>query len=97
MWNSFISLTLTENWLSATQSLHEQGVNEEAMLCLKQKFFISPASVSLEDPVALHLVYIEVTKAFVSCFCTSAAIITCNLLLTVPRFHFVRQSSMLAR
>eukprot|EP01114_Cavostelium_apophysatum_P007404 TRINITY_DN194_c0_g1_i3.p1 TRINITY_DN194_c0_g1~~TRINITY_DN194_c0_g1_i3.p1 ORF type:complete len:2578 (-),score=946.84 TRINITY_DN194_c0_g1_i3:69-7802(-) len=48
-----------EEWLNTTLSLQEQGVGEDAMLLLRKKYFVTDGTVSIEDPVSLHLVFVE--------------------------------------
>eukprot|EP01113_Clastostelium_recurvatum_P020003 TRINITY_DN236_c0_g1_i4.p1 TRINITY_DN236_c0_g1~~TRINITY_DN236_c0_g1_i4.p1 ORF type:complete len:2591 (+),score=1077.50 TRINITY_DN236_c0_g1_i4:231-8003(+) len=56
----------SELWLTSTQTLHEQGVADEDMVVLKKKFFVEDDKVSRDDPVQLHLVYVQSRDAIVS-------------------------------
>lgn len=53
-----------EAWLQATQCLAEQGVTDEQMVLLQKKYFVDDANISRDDPVQLHLVYVQVRKSF---------------------------------
>jgi len=55
-----------EDWLTQTKPLHEQGVGDDVMLLFKKKFYISDAQVSMDDPLALHLVYVESRDAILN-------------------------------
>jgi len=46
-------------WLTGLQSLQEQGVAEDQVVLLKKKFFVEDANISRDDPVQLHLVYVQ--------------------------------------
>lgn len=48
-----------DEWLNSNQTLHEQGISDENMLLLAKKYFVNDSAVSIEDPVQLHLVYLE--------------------------------------
>lgn len=52
-------------WLTPTQSLHENKVNEDMILVLKKKFFFNDANVDRSDPVQLHLLYVQCRDAIV--------------------------------
>jgi talin len=52
-------LIFSGEWLNSTQSLNEQGVPEDAVLLVEKKFFVTDATLSTEDPLTLHLVYIQ--------------------------------------
>ncbi len=47
------------DWLNGLQSLQEQGVGEDQVVVLKKKFFVEDANISRDDPVQLHLVYVQ--------------------------------------
>jgi len=53
-------------WLNIAQPLHEQGVTDEQQVVLKKKFFVDDANISRDDPVQLHLVYVQSRDAIVS-------------------------------
>lgn len=46
-------------WLNSTQSLNEQSVPDDAIILIEKKFFVTDATLSTEDPLTLHLVYIQ--------------------------------------
>lgn len=52
-------------WLTAAQSLHEQGVVDSDTLLLKKRFFVDDANVGRDDPVQLHLVYVQSRDAII--------------------------------
>jgi talin len=52
--------------LQGLQSLQEQGVGEDQLVLFKKKFFVEDANISREDPVQLHLVYVQSRDAIVS-------------------------------
>ncbi|GAM22112.1 hypothetical protein SAMD00019534_052870 [Acytostelium subglobosum LB1] len=56
----------TTDWLNHTQPLHEQGVSDEAVVLLKKKFFVDDFNVNRDDPIQLHLVYVQSRDAIVS-------------------------------
>eukprot|EP00004_Rigifila_ramosa_P012620 TRINITY_DN2744_c0_g1_i1.p1 TRINITY_DN2744_c0_g1~~TRINITY_DN2744_c0_g1_i1.p1 ORF type:complete len:1813 (+),score=542.23 TRINITY_DN2744_c0_g1_i1:25-5439(+) len=49
-------------WLNPNTSLHEQGVKEKDVLVLKKKFFFSDANIDTNDPVELHLLFVQANK-----------------------------------
>ncbi|EGC38365.1 actin binding protein [Dictyostelium purpureum] len=53
-------------WLTHSQPLHEQGVSDDAILLLKKKFFVDDFNVNRDDPIQLHLVYVQSRDAIVS-------------------------------
>ena len=54
-------------WLDGRQSLPEQGVTEEQLVGLKMKFCCpSDYCISHDDPVQLHLEYVQSRDAIVS-------------------------------
>jgi talin len=55
-----------EVWLHGLQSLQEQGVTEDQLVVLKKKFFVEDANISRDDPVQLHLVYVQSRDAITS-------------------------------
>ena len=54
------------------KSLCEQGVEESAILTLRKKFFLSDQNVHCNDPVELHLLYVQLRDTVVngSLLCT---------------------------
>ena len=52
-------------WLTPAQTLHEQGVKDDDELILKKRFFVDDANVGRDDPVQLHLVYVQSRDALV--------------------------------
>ncbi|GAM16912.1 hypothetical protein SAMD00019534_000870 [Acytostelium subglobosum LB1] len=56
----------TSDWLNHTQPLHEQGVSDEAIVLLKKKFFVDDFNVNRDDPIQLHLVYVQSRDAIIS-------------------------------
>jgi len=50
-------------WLNAAQSLHENGVPDDALLILRKKFFYSDQNVDRTDPMQLHLLYLQCRDA----------------------------------
>ncbi|KAF2072336.1 hypothetical protein CYY_006349 [Polysphondylium violaceum] len=53
-------------WLNHAQPLHEQGVSDEDTVLLKKKFFVDDFNVNRDDPIQLHLVYVQSRDAIVS-------------------------------
>jgi hypothetical protein len=53
------SLKLEDKWLTYNYTLYQQEVPENAVLKLAKRFFYSDTSVSVDDPVSLHLGYNE--------------------------------------
>ncbi|EFA78109.1 talinB [Heterostelium album PN500] len=53
-------------WLNHTQALHEQGVTDEQIVLLKKKFFVDDFNVNRDDPIQLHLVYVQSRDAIIS-------------------------------
>jgi hypothetical protein len=53
-------------WLQTNKTLEEQGVKDDSILLLKKKFFVWDSMVSSDDPVALHLLYVQARDAIVS-------------------------------
>ncbi|EGG16302.1 talinB [Cavenderia fasciculata] len=56
----------SNDWLNHAQALHEQGVSDEAIVLLKKKFFVDDFNVNRDDPIQLHLVYVQSRDAIVS-------------------------------
>ena len=48
------------NWLNPDKSLREQGIEETAVLTLREKFFFDQ-NVDRNDPVQLSLLYVQVS------------------------------------
>ncbi|KAM6364398.1 talin-1-like [Pluvialis apricaria] len=48
------------NWLDHSQTLREQGIDDNEMLLLRCKFFYSDQNVDSRDPVQLNLLYMQV-------------------------------------
>eukprot|EP01132_Coremiostelium_polycephalum_P006635 gene6635-8208_t len=63
---SLQSETAPGEWLNHSQPLHEQGVNDEAIVLLKKKFFVDDFNVNRDDPIQLHLVYVQSRDAIIS-------------------------------
>eukprot|EP01119_Soliformovum_irregulare_P011517 TRINITY_DN2899_c0_g1_i3.p1 TRINITY_DN2899_c0_g1~~TRINITY_DN2899_c0_g1_i3.p1 ORF type:complete len:2521 (-),score=930.00 TRINITY_DN2899_c0_g1_i3:18-7580(-) len=55
-----------DDWLIETQSLHEQGVQDDAVLLYRKKYYVTEPSLTLEDPVGLHLLYVESRDAILN-------------------------------
>lgn len=58
--------TQAVGWLNGLQSLQEQGVPEDEVVVFKKKFFVDDGNISRDDPVQLHLVYVQSRDAIVS-------------------------------
>eukprot|EP01133_Synstelium_polycarpum_P004292 gene4292-5011_t len=54
------------DWLNHSQPLHEQGVSDETVVLLKKKFFVDDFNVNRDDPIQLHLVYVQSRDAIIS-------------------------------
>eukprot|EP01117_Protostelium_nocturnum_P014479 TRINITY_DN550_c0_g1_i1.p1 TRINITY_DN550_c0_g1~~TRINITY_DN550_c0_g1_i1.p1 ORF type:complete len:2591 (+),score=755.90 TRINITY_DN550_c0_g1_i1:291-8063(+) len=61
-----LKLDGAEDWLTQTKPLHEQGVADDTILIFKKKFYITDSQVSMDDPIALHLVYVESRDAILN-------------------------------
>ena len=58
----------TGEWLEPTVLLLEQ-MTDGQILCLRKKFFLDDKNIDKDDPIKLHLVYVEVSlNLFVCCF-----------------------------
>ncbi|KAM9956083.1 hypothetical protein ACTFIW_005939 [Dictyostelium discoideum] len=53
-------------WINHAQPLHEQGVPDDAVVLLKKKFFVDDFNVNRDDPIQLHLVYVQSRDAIIS-------------------------------
>jgi talin len=47
-------------WLNGNTCLDEQAVTQESLIVLKKKFFFSDAQIDKDDPVSLHLLFVQV-------------------------------------
>ena len=54
------------NWLKAEESLCEQGIVETAVLTLRKKFFVSDQNVNCNDPMQVHLLYVQLRDAIIN-------------------------------
>lgn len=54
------------DWLISSECLDEQGIPEGVLLIFKKKFFFSDANIDRDDPVALHLLYVQSRDAVIS-------------------------------
>ncbi|EGG14345.1 hypothetical protein DFA_12115 [Cavenderia fasciculata] len=52
-------------WLKSTQTLSEQGVVETDILVFKKKFFFNDANIDRNDPVQLHLLFVQCRDAII--------------------------------
>lgn len=48
------------DWLKQTAILGELGLPDEEILVLKKKFFFNDANIDRNDPVQLHLLFVQV-------------------------------------
>ncbi|KYR00680.1 filopodin [Tieghemostelium lacteum] len=55
----------TGEWLNTNQILSEQGIAETELLILKKKFFFNDANIDRNDPVQLHLLYVQCRDSIV--------------------------------
>ncbi|GAM27313.1 hypothetical protein SAMD00019534_104880 [Acytostelium subglobosum LB1] len=53
------------DWLKSNQILAEQGVADTDILMFKKKFFFNDANIDRNDPVQLHLLYVQCRDAIV--------------------------------
>eukprot|EP01117_Protostelium_nocturnum_P013126 TRINITY_DN487_c0_g1_i1.p1 TRINITY_DN487_c0_g1~~TRINITY_DN487_c0_g1_i1.p1 ORF type:complete len:2445 (+),score=1078.48 TRINITY_DN487_c0_g1_i1:119-7453(+) len=53
-------------WLQAHKTVEEQGIKTDEILLLKKKFFYSDANISLDDPMGLHLLFIQASDLITS-------------------------------
>jgi len=52
-------------WLNNNQILSEQGVGEADIVVMKKKFFFNDANIDRNDPVQLHLLYVQCRDAII--------------------------------
>lgn len=55
----FLSCSLAI-WLNPDKSLREQGVDENEVIVLKKKFFVTDSNIDRTDPIQLNLLYVQV-------------------------------------
>lgn len=55
-----IHFAIPIDWLKGTSILGEIGLNDEEVLVLKKKFFFNDANIDRNDPVQLHLLFVQV-------------------------------------
>eukprot|EP01132_Coremiostelium_polycephalum_P010257 gene10257-12581_t len=55
----------SNEWLNVNQILTEQGILETDILVLKKKFFFNDANIDRNDPVQLHLLYVQCRDAII--------------------------------
>ncbi|EFA77155.1 filopodin [Heterostelium album PN500] len=53
------------DWLKNNQILSEQGIQDSDILVLKKKFFFNDANIDRNDPVQLHLLYVQCRDAII--------------------------------
>ncbi|KAF2072395.1 hypothetical protein CYY_006287 [Polysphondylium violaceum] len=53
------------DWLNNNQILSEQGVTEADIVVMKKKFFFNDANIDRNDPVQLHLLYVQCRDAII--------------------------------
>ena len=53
-------LAHTAQWLLPNKALREQGVEENELVVLKKKFFVSDPEIDRNDPVQVNLLYHQV-------------------------------------
>lgn len=51
------------NWIDASKTLREQGINEGEPVLLRRKFFFSDGNIDSHDPVQLNLLYVQARDA----------------------------------
>lgn len=51
------------NWIDASKTLREQGINEGDPVLLRRKFFFSDGNIDSHDPVQLNLLYVQARDA----------------------------------
>ncbi|KAF5405196.1 FERM central domain protein [Paragonimus heterotremus] len=51
------------DWLNPSQSLRQQGIDENEVLLLKRRYFFSDMNVDARDPVQLNLLYVQLKDA----------------------------------
>ncbi|CAH8439283.1 unnamed protein product [Dicrocoelium dendriticum] len=51
------------DWLNPSQSLRQQGIEEDDILLLKRRYFFSDMNVDARDPVQLNLLYVQLKDA----------------------------------
>lgn len=54
-------LIIAGEWLDDERTLNEEDVEDNEMLIFAKKFFSSDSNISADDPMQLHLVYIQVS------------------------------------
>ena len=48
------------DWLLPNLCLSDQNIIDDALLLLKKKFFFNDANINRDDPVGLHLLFVQV-------------------------------------
>ncbi|TGZ65701.1 hypothetical protein CRM22_005745 [Opisthorchis felineus] len=51
------------DWLNPSQSLRQQGIEENEVLLLKRRYFFSDMNVDARDPIQLNLLYLQLKDA----------------------------------
>ncbi|XP_046743830.1 talin-1 isoform X2 [Diprion similis] len=51
------------NWIDPSQTLREQGIDEQETVLLRRKFFFSDQNIDSRDPVQLSLLYVQARDA----------------------------------
>ncbi|GAA29942.2 talin [Clonorchis sinensis] len=51
------------DWLNPSQSLRQQGIEEDEVLLLKRRYFFSDMNVDARDPIQLNLLYLQLKDA----------------------------------
>ncbi|PRP75658.1 actin binding protein, partial [Planoprotostelium fungivorum] len=54
------------DWLQPNKCIEEQNVKTDNVFLLKKKYFYSDANISLDDPMGLHLLFVQATDAIIS-------------------------------
>jgi talin len=61
----YFKADLADKWLVEKKTFHEQDVKPDTELYYGKKFFVSDDHIDKDDPVTLHLLYIEALKAVI--------------------------------
>lgn len=67
------------DWLVPTKPIEEQGLKIDLVFLLKKKYFYSDANISLQDPMGLHLLFVQATDAIISGLHPIVAAEACSL------------------
>lgn len=61
----YLIIILAVRWLLPNATLTEQGINQDVVLTLRRKFFISIDPIDIKDTPAVDLLYIQVRMALI--------------------------------